>query len=70
MDATQKKIIASFKKQGARVETRARVTLKDKKDFSLWYTPGVATAAMHIAKNPQEARSMSVKKNSVAIVCR
>lgn len=68
MDAKAKKILAAYKKQGARVETRARVKLKAKKDFSLWYTPGVGVAASHLAKHPADARKMSVKKNSVAVV--
>ncbi len=63
-----KKIIAAFKKQGPRIETRAKVTLKEKKDFSLWYTPGVGAASLYLAKNPKEARKMSIKQNSVAIV--
>ena len=48
MDA--KKIIAAFKKQGSRIETRATVTLKEKKDFSLWYTPGAGAAGTAVAK--------------------
>ncbi|MEK7144376.1 MAG: NADP-dependent malic enzyme [Patescibacteria group bacterium] len=63
-----KKILAAYKKQGARVETKGRVKLKEKKDFSLWYTPGVGTASLHLAKHPEDARLMSVKKNSVAII--
>jgi malate dehydrogenase (oxaloacetate-decarboxylating) len=66
MDA--KKIVAAFKKQGSRIETRAKVPLKEKKDFSLWYTPGVGSASLHLAKHPKDARKMSIKKNSVAIV--
>lgn len=66
--AKMKKIIAAYKKQGARVETRARVKLKAKKDFSLWYTPGVGVASMHLAKHPGNARKMSVKRNSVAVI--
>lgn len=66
MDA--KKILTAYKKQGARIETKARVKLASKQDFSLWYTPGVATAALHLAKHPEDARNMSIKKNSVAIV--
>ena len=54
----QKKILGAFRKQGARIETAARVKLKGKKDFSLWYTPGVATAAMHLAKYPKDAALM------------
>jgi len=63
-----KKIIARYKKQGARVETKARVKLRGKKDFTLWYTPSVGAAATHLAKHPKDARQMSIKKNSVAIV--
>jgi malate dehydrogenase (oxaloacetate-decarboxylating) len=68
MDTKTKKIIAAFKKQGARIGTIARVKLKGKKDFSLWYTPGVGAAATHLAKHPEDARKMSIKKNSIAIV--
>ncbi|MFZ2167287.1 MAG: NADP-dependent malic enzyme [Minisyncoccia bacterium] len=63
-----KKIIAAYKKQGARIETKAKVKLKERKDFSLWYTPGVGAAASHLAKHPKDARLMSIKQNSVAIV--
>ncbi len=63
-----KKIIAAFKKQGARIETKARVKLGGKKDYSLWYTPGVGQASLYLAKHPNEAKQMSVKKNSVAVV--
>lgn len=54
--------------QGARVETKTRVQLKNKKDIALWYTPGVGIASMHLAKKPQDARKMSIKKNSVVII--
>ena len=63
-----KKILAAFKKQGARIETKAKVKLTKKSDFSLWYTPGVGVASMHLAKHPKDARKMSIKANSVAIV--
>ncbi len=62
------KILAAFKKTGARIETKARVTLKDKKGFSLYYTPGVGVASLHLAKNPKDTRNLSVKKNSVAVI--
>jgi malate dehydrogenase (oxaloacetate-decarboxylating) len=63
-----KKILAAYKKIGARIETRGRVKLAEKKDFSLWYTPGVGVASLHLAKHPEDAREMSVKKNSVAVI--
>ena len=68
MDTKSRKVLAAFQKQGARIETKARVKLASKADFSLWYTPGVGVASLHLAKNPQDARLMSVKKNSIAIV--
>ncbi|MFM2331049.1 MAG: hypothetical protein RLZZ26_556, partial [Candidatus Parcubacteria bacterium] len=68
MDTKSKKIVAAFKKQGARIETAARVKLRSRKDFSLWYTPGVGAASLHLAAHPEDARKMSIKKNSVAIV--
>ena len=63
-----KKILAAYKKQGSRIETKALVKLAERKDFSLWYTPGVGAAALHLAKHPKDARKMSIKQNSVAIV--
>ncbi len=68
MDTQSKKLIAIYKKQGARIETKARVKLKKKSDFSLWYTPGVGAASLHLASHPEDARKMSIKKNSVAVI--
>ena len=68
MDAKSKKILSAYRKQGARIETKSRVKLRERKDFSLWYTPGVGVASLHLAKHPEDARKMSIKKNSVAIV--
>lgn len=65
---SSKNILAAFKKQGARIETKVRVKLSGKKDFSLWYTPGVGVASMHLAQHPEDARKMSIKKNSVAVI--
>ncbi|MDE1944235.1 MAG: NADP-dependent malic enzyme [Patescibacteria group bacterium] len=66
--AGSRDIVAAYKKQGARIETKARVKLGGKEDFSLWYTPGVGAASSHLAKHPEDARRMSVKKNSVAVI--
>ncbi|MFZ2500801.1 MAG: NADP-dependent malic enzyme [Minisyncoccia bacterium] len=63
-----KKILEAYKKLGARVETKVRVKLTKREDFSLWYTPGVGQASLHLAKHPEDARKMSIKKNSVAVV--
>jgi malate dehydrogenase (oxaloacetate-decarboxylating) len=63
-----KKILKAYKKQGPRIGTLAKTKLKTRKDFSLWYTPGVGTAATHLAAHPEDARQMSIKKNSIAII--
>lgn len=53
---------------GARVETKGRTRLKNAADFALWYTPGVGAASEHLSAHPEDARYMSVKKNSVAVI--
>lgn len=65
---TSTKIVAAFKKTGARVETKGRVSLKTKDALSLYYTPGVGAASSHLAEHPEDARKMSVKANSVAVI--
>jgi malate dehydrogenase (oxaloacetate-decarboxylating) len=68
MSRTPKQILAAFKKTGARIETKGRVRLNDKKGFSLYYTPGVGVASEHLAKHPEDAPKLSIKKNSVAVI--
>jgi malate dehydrogenase (oxaloacetate-decarboxylating) len=65
---SDKEIIAAFRKVGARVETKGRVKMKTREDFALFYTPGVGVASMHWAAHPEDARSLSVKRNSVAVI--
>lgn len=68
MDASAKKILTAFKKTGARIETKGRVRIRAKADLSLYYTPGVGVASEYLAAHPEDARSLSVKKNSVAVI--
>jgi malate dehydrogenase (oxaloacetate-decarboxylating) len=64
----EKKTLKAFKEAGARVETKGRVKLKTKQDIALYYTPGVGVASRHLAAHPEDARLMSVKRNSVAVI--
>ncbi len=64
----EKQILAAFKKTGARIETKSRVKMKTKADFALYYTPGVGTMSTYLAEHPEEARTYSVKRNSVAVI--
>ncbi len=68
MDSKSKKIIAAYKKVGGRVGTVGKLRLKNLRDFALFYTPGVGAVATHLAKHPEDARALSVKKNSVAVI--
>ncbi len=68
MDTNSKKILAEFKKAGARIETKSRVKLKNKADLALFYTPGVGVASTYLAEHPEQARELSVKRNSVAVI--
>jgi len=68
MTPQEKKILKAFKDTGARIETKSRVRLKTKEDIALYYTPGVGVASRHLAAHPEDARLMSVKRNSVAVI--
>ena len=68
MTPKEKKILKAFKDAGARVETKGRVKLKTRQDIALYYTPGVGVASRHLAAHPEDARKMSVKRNSVAVI--
>jgi malate dehydrogenase (oxaloacetate-decarboxylating) len=60
--------IKLHKKYGGKLEVVSKVSLKNKKDLSLAYTPGVAGVCEAIAKDPKLARAYTIKKNTVAIV--
>ncbi len=61
-------ILAAYKKVGGRVETKGKVTLTSKEDFALFYTPGVGSVSTHLAAHPEDAKTLSVKGNSVAVI--
>lgn len=65
---TPKQVLEAFKALGARIETKGRTKLKTKEDIALYYTPGVGVASSHLAAHPEDARKLSVKKNSVAVI--
>tara|TARA_R110000824_G_scaffold401771_1_gene615710 strand:- start:390034 stop:391173 length:1140 start_codon:yes stop_codon:yes gene_type:complete len=68
MTPLDKNILKAFTETGARIETKPRVKLKTKQDIALYYTPGVGVASEHLAKHPEDARKLSVKRNSVAVI--
>ena len=62
------KALALHKKLGGKIEVVGKMTVKNRADLSLVYTPGVADVSMYLAKNPKETRNYTAKKNLVAIV--
>jgi len=53
---------------GGKIEVRSKVPLRTRDDLSMAYTPGVARVCLAIAAQPADARSLTIKRNSVAVV--
>src|SRR5215210_208830 len=53
---------------GGKIEVNPKVALKHRDDLSRAYTPGVARVCMAIAENPADARRLTNKRNTVAVV--
>ncbi len=53
---------------GGVIETASKHPLRNRDDLSMVYTPGVARICTAIAADPQDARRLTVKRNSVAVV--
>lgn len=51
-----------------KLEVNATVPLRTRDDLSMAYTPGVARVCRAIAENPDDARRLTIKGNTVAIV--
>jgi malate dehydrogenase (oxaloacetate-decarboxylating) len=53
---------------GGKIEVVSKVPLKTRADLSMAYTPGVARICDAIAKEPDKVFTLTIKKNTVAIV--
>ncbi|MCW2899660.1 MAG: hypothetical protein JWO67_1925 [Streptosporangiaceae bacterium] len=53
---------------GGKIEMRSKVPLRTRDELSMAYTPGVARVSMAIARNPEDVRRLTIKRNSVAVV--
>ncbi len=51
-----------------KIRTLPSVPINSLKDFSYWYTPGVAEVSMEIKRNPEESFNLTGRWNSVGIV--
>jgi malate dehydrogenase (oxaloacetate-decarboxylating) len=53
---------------GGKIEVTPKVPLKHRDDLSRAYTPGVARVCLAIVENPADARRLTIKRNTVAVV--
>ena len=53
---------------GGKLEVVPKVPLKTRDDLSRAYTPGVARICLAIADDPSDARRLTIKRNTVAVV--
>jgi malate dehydrogenase (oxaloacetate-decarboxylating) len=53
---------------GGTIEMASKHPIRNRDDLSMVYTPGVARVSLAIARNPDDARRLTVKRNAVAVV--
>lgn len=68
MDKVYKDSLKLHKKFHGKLELKSKVAIKNKKDLSLAYTPGVAEVCRVIGKDTSLAREYTIKKNTVAVI--
>jgi malate dehydrogenase (oxaloacetate-decarboxylating) len=53
---------------GGKIEVNPKFPVRHREDLARAYTPGVARVSMAIAANPEDARRLTIKRNTVAVV--
>jgi len=53
---------------GGKIEITSKHPIRNRDDLSMIYTPGVARVCLAIAENPADARRLTIKRNTVAVV--
>ncbi len=53
---------------GGKIEITSKVPIRNRDDLSMIYTPGVARVCQAIAANPADARRLTIKRNTIAVV--
>jgi malate dehydrogenase (oxaloacetate-decarboxylating) len=53
---------------GGKLSIESKVPIRNRDDMSMVYTPGVARVCEAIAENPDNARRLTIKRNTVAVV--
>ena len=60
--------LALHRKLKGKISVESKFDIKNKKDLSLVYTPGVASSCLSIKDNPEEAYELTSKNNTVAVI--
>ncbi|MBP6859758.1 MAG: NADP-dependent malic enzyme [Candidatus Magasanikbacteria bacterium] len=68
LDTVYKDSLKLHKKFHGKLELKSKVAIKNKRDLSLAYTPGVAEVCRVIGKDKSLAREYTIKKNTVAVI--
>ena len=63
-----KKSLELHEKLQWKLEIKSKIKIKNKDDLSVAYTPGVAEPCKIIVKDPSQAKKLTIKWNTVAIV--
>ncbi len=53
---------------GGKLSIESKVPLRNRDDLSMAYTPGVARVCLAIAEHPEDARRLTIKRNTIAVV--
>src|SRR6478609_2270426 len=53
---------------GGTIEMASKHPIRNRDDLSMVYTPGVARVCLAIARNPEDARRLTVKRNAIAVI--
>ncbi|ADG75688.1 Malate dehydrogenase (oxaloacetate- decarboxylating) [Cellulomonas flavigena DSM 20109] len=53
---------------GGKLSIESKVPLRNRDDLSMAYTPGVARVCQAIAEHPEDARRLTIKRNTIAVV--
>jgi malate dehydrogenase (oxaloacetate-decarboxylating) len=53
---------------GGKIAMHSKHPIRNRDELSMIYTPGVARVCLAIAKNPEDARRLTIKRNSIAVV--
>ncbi len=68
MDKVYRDSLRLHRKYRGKLAVEVKVPLKNRKDLSLAYTPGVGQVSVVIGKDPKLAREYTIKRNTIAIV--